>query len=453
MANDRRTPIKYTMPNRIYLWLNRLHARLRLALAQGVRQSEPNLVSIGAVGAVGFPLYYFIWHDWFPQPYENLTLRLIGAGLFLPLLFLRYWPKRWQSFLGLYWFFAMLYALPFFFTFMLLKNDISGVWSTSTMAGMILLVLLVQEWLLLSLLFVAGTALAWLAYMVTGGHFTVPVDYLAQLPIYLFVIVTGSIVNYKAALVSQERLDAMLAVSRNIAHELRTPLLGIRSGVGGLRRYLPRLLEAYDLAQKEGLSVPAMRQGHRRALESVLDRIENETNYSNTMIDMLLINAGRHRLEASEYTVTHISECVAIALKRYPFRSQAERERVHWRSGEDFVFRGSSLLMIHVIFNLLRNALYFIAEAGRGEVIIWTDCEGTDGALHILDTGTGIQPEVLPYIYNRFYSSRAADQGAGIGLAFCKMVMGSFGGSIHCDTEYGKYTEFMLTFPGVNDHG
>jgi hypothetical protein len=31
--------------------------------------------------------------------------------------------------------------------------------------------------------------------------------------------------------------------------------------------------------------------------------------------------------------------------------------------------------------------------------------------------------------------------------------MGSFGGSIHCDTEYGKYTEFMLTFPGVNDHG
>ena len=441
------------MATRIRLCLNRLQTRLSSALAQGVRQSEPNLVPIGMVGVVGFPLYYFIWHDWFPQPYENLTLRLIGAALFLPYLFLPRWPEHWRSALGLYWFFTMLYALPFFFTFMLLKNGMSDVWHTSTMASLILLVLLVQEWLLLSLLFVGGTMLAWLAHIATGGHVTLPKDYLAQLPIYLFVLITGSIVSYKATLVSQERLDAMLSVSRNIAHELRTPLLGIRSGVGGLRRYLPRLLEAYDRAREAGLCIPMMRDGHRRALESVLDRIENETNYSNTIIDMLLINAGRHRMDASEYTITPISECVAIALKRYPFRSQAERTRVHWRSGEDFMFRGSPLLLIHVIFNLLRNALYFIAEAGHGEVTIWTDRHGASGTLHVLDTGTGIRPEVLPHIYNRFYSSRAADQGAGIGLSFCKMVMESFGGAIHCNTEYGKYTEFMLTFPGVSHHG
>ncbi|MCO6439485.1 MAG: HAMP domain-containing histidine kinase [Nitrococcus mobilis] len=441
------------MLKRIHRGWNRLLARLRLALAQGARQSEPNFFPIGIVGVVGFPAYYFIWHDWFPQPYENLGLRLIGAGIFLPYLFLPRWPKHWRPLLGVYWFFTMLYALPFFFTFMLLKNGMSDVWHTSTMAALILLVLLVQEWLLLSLLFATGTTLAWLAHIATGGQITVPADYLAQLPIYLFVMVTGSIVNYKAALVSQERLDAMFAVSRNIAHELRTPLLGIRSGVGGLRRYLPHLLEAYELAREKGLCVPPMRQGHRRALKSVLDRIENETNYSNTIIDMLLINAGRHQLDASEYTITHISECVAIALKRYPFRSQTERERVRWRPGEDFVFQGSPLLMIHVIFNLLRNALHFIAEAGHGEIVIWTECNGTDGILHVLDTGTGIRPEVLPYIYNRFYSSRTMDQGAGIGLAFCKMVMGSFGGSIHCKTEYGKYTEFMLTFPGVSHHG
>lgn len=441
------------MLNWIHRCLNRLCSRLQAAIAQGVRQSEPNLVPIGAVGVIGFPLYYFIWHDWFPQPYENLWLRLIGAGLFLPFLLLPYWPKLWRPFLGLYWCCAMLYALPFFFTFMLLMNGLSEVWSMSTMAGLILLVLLVQEWLLLSLLFVTGSTLAWLAYLATGGNLIIPVDYFAQLPIYLFVIVTGSIVNYKAALLSQERLDAMLAVSRNIAHELRTPLLGIRTGVGGLRRYLPRLLEAYDLAQKEGLQVPPMRQGHRRALESVLDRIENETNYSNTMIDMLLVNAGRYQFEAFEYTMTQIGDCLTSALSRYPFRSQAERLRVHWCTGEDFLFRGSSLLMIHVIFNLLRNALHSIAEAGHGEVMIWTRRNGSVGTLHVKDSGTGISPDVLPYIYNRFYSSRAVDQGAGIGLAFCKMVMESFGGGIHCDTEYGKYTEFRLTFPGVNDHG
>ncbi|MDN5849121.1 MAG: ATP-binding protein [Nitrococcus sp.] len=92
-------------------------------------------------------------------------------------------------------------------------------------------------------------------------------------------------------------------------------------------------------------------------------------------------------------------------------------------------------------------------EAGRGEIRIWTECNGAHGTLHILDTGTGIRPQVLPYIYKRVYCSRAANQGADIGLAFCTMAMESVGGSIHCKTEYGKYTEFMLIFPGVNDHG
>ena len=45
-----------------------------------------------------------------------------------------------------------------------------------------------------------------------------------QLPIYLFVVVAGSIFNYSAQMVKEEKLDAYAAVGRNIAHELRTPL-------------------------------------------------------------------------------------------------------------------------------------------------------------------------------------------------------------------------------------
>lgn len=432
---------------------HRVYLRLRNGLADGVRYAEPNFPAIGAVGVIGFPLYYVVWTYWFPQTYESLPLRLLGSLLLIPIMLADHWPARWRAALPVYWLGVILYALPFFFTFMLLKNHMSTVWGMSTMAGLTLLILLMQDWLLVMILFAAGTLLAWAGYLLTGGSAAPPHAYLEQLPIYLFLIVAGSIFNYKKELLNRERLDAMFAVSRNVAHELRTPLLGIRSGVGGLRRYLPRLLQGYALAREHGLAVEPIRQTHLVSLEDVLDRMQRETSYSNAMIDMLLVNAGRHSLDPAEFQPTSMAECVSEALQRYPFRTDRERAGVRRLQGPDFHFQGIQLLAVHVIFNLLRNALHAVAEKGEGEVTIWTERDGEAGQLHVRDTGSGIAPSVLPHIYERFYSSRGAEQGAGIGLSFCKMVTESFGGSIDCRTEHGRFTEFVLSFPGAARHG
>ncbi len=43
-------------------------------------------IYFGLVAGAGFPLYYVVWHDLFPQPYETLTLRLVGTALFVPII-------------------------------------------------------------------------------------------------------------------------------------------------------------------------------------------------------------------------------------------------------------------------------------------------------------------------------------------------------------------------------
>lgn len=318
------------------------------------------------------------------------------------------------------------------------------------MAAMFLLVLLVNDWLFIFAIYVIGTVLAFFAawlYQPLPDFGT----FLVQLPIYVFALITGSVANYKQALLQRAKLDGMLTVSRNIAHELRTPLLGIRSGTEGLQKYLPALFQGYEAAREAKLPVPVIRRAHYELLQGVLGRIEDEASYANTMIDMLLINAGKPTLDLSEATRHSMRECVETALQRYPFRSEADRGKVRLHDTPDFLFHGSSVLLMHVCFNLLKNALYFIARAGKGEVEIWTEPGERENRLYFRDTGAGIPPESLPHIFDRFYTTLGVGQGTGIGLPFCRMVAEGLRGTLTCRSVYGEYAEFMLTLPRTGD--
>jgi len=72
-------------------------------------------------------------------------------------------------------------------------------------------------------------------------------------------------------------------------------------------------------------------------------------------------------------------------------------------------------------------------------------------AIIVEDTGTGILPQNLKRIFERFYTTTESGHGSGIGLSFCKMVMDGLGGSITCESEFGVYTRFTLLFPRTED--
>ncbi len=429
--------------------LRNLATEANASINRSMLYIEPRFFMLSVVAVIGFPLYYVVWHDIFPQPYENLPLRLVGSVLFLPFMFVRFWPQWLRQYMSIYWYLATLYGLPFFFTFMLLMNAASTVWLMSTLVATFLMILLLNP-LNLILQFTLGSSIAWAVYFEVTGHPQGPVEYWKYMPIYVFAIVSGGLLNFSFKMVQQERLRAMLAVASSIAHELRTPLLGIKSGAAGLRQYLPTLLETYQLAKDRGIGVKPIRHAHMHSMQGVLERIEGEADHSNTIIDMLLMNARSDGPAPENLAVCCISHCVQAALQRFPFASEKERCLVECHFETDFRFRGIELLMVHVIFNLMKNALYAIAKAGTGGIVIRARCTPRGNILTFRDTGAGIPEEVLPHIFTPFYSwSSDGDRGlgAGIGLAFCRSVLRTFGGSITCESKLGQYTEFTLTFP------
>ncbi|ARG98815.1 histidine kinase [Legionella micdadei] len=103
--------------------------------------------------------------------------------------------------------------------------------------------------------------------------------------------------------------------------------------------------------------------------------------------------------------------------------------------------------MQHVLFNLLKNALYVIATAQKGEITIWTEKRDKFNTLYFKDSAIGMSSQQLSKLFNHFYTTTF--MGTGIGLSFCKLVMNRFGGDIRCDAKEGCYTQFLLSFPAI----
>jgi len=413
------------------------------SIVTSAKKSEHQYVPLAIIGLFSFVGYYFIWHTITPGEYENIYLRLLGGFLCFCLIFKDYWPKAIKPILPLYWYTTLLYCFPFFFAFMLFKNPSSYVWLITMMTGLFFLMLL-TNWVALTILTILGVGLAWIAYITTTDIVHLQTLFLKTLPTYITVLVAGGIFIYRTEVVQSEKLKTMRALAMDIAHELRTPLLAINLAADNIKYYLTDLTFAYGLAKEAKLPIKELPPSQFKILSSSLDDIEAETNYSNTVINMILANVEQQNIKATDFEKCSISRCIDEALRRYPFQSD-EKSLIRWDGKNDFSFMGQELSTIHVLFNLLKNSIYYIREAHKGDIHIWLELGGKYNKLHFRDTGKGISADILPKVFDLFFSNTY--HGSGIGLAFCKMVMQSYGGEIECESAEGEFTEFILSFP------
>ncbi|MFA6037439.1 MAG: PAS domain-containing sensor histidine kinase [Legionellales bacterium] len=239
----------------------------------------------------------------------------------------------------------------------------------------------------------------------------------------------------------QEQVTRLLAAS--MAHELRTPLRAIESGAEGIAKFLPLLVETYKKAREANLDVPYIAPLHYKALVNLTNNTRIETRAAFAVIDMLLVRTNLSHINTENFTTCSMGRCITEAVKRYPIRSD-EKNLIRWKKC-DFSFHGDELLMTHIIFNLLKNALYYVKAANKGEIQIWCDKNDKFNILHFKDTGQGMDAEVLSKLFTPFFTNTY--HGTGVGLAFCKLVMQAFGGDITCDSVKGEYTDFTMTFP------
>jgi two-component system CAI-1 autoinducer sensor kinase/phosphatase CqsS len=427
--------------------------RLDNAMFMRARYAQPMMALMCLLGGIFMPLYYAIWRWLLPQPYNNLGLYLAGSAVLLPLAMQRWWPRRCRPWLPLYWYAAITYVLPFFFGYMALRNGANTVWLLLHLFGLFITMMLF-DLASFVLIFSLGTTAAALAFY-WGPHGAWPLHpLLTYLPVLALALILGPLASFSQKFADRARMNALIGASNNIAHELRTPLGSLQIAGRAIRRYLPNLLDSHRLAEQAGLPVAELRSIHLQALERGIDVIEHEVSHAHTVIDMLLLAA--RPVGQLHFEPLQARACVERALAGYPYASQDERERVQLvPSSGDFTLQGSELLLSHVVFNLLRNALFHTGRAGKGEIRVSIEpaVPGDHAQQHrirVRDTGPGIPPDVLPRIFNRFYSYGQGDRempGLGIGLAFSLTAIEHMGGQIHCHSRWGEYTEFVVMFP------
>ncbi|UGQ46670.1 sensor histidine kinase [Massilia endophytica] len=277
-------------------------------------------------------------------------------------------------------------------------------------------------------------------------YFAAAVDYLCNYGVEFYppgvLCIACSLGLIAQAMVRHNLLADPMAAAATIAHEVRTPLATIRSQSRVLARSLPELIAGYQRSEAPGLAPEQLRY-----LSEIATHIEAEVARSNFIVDMLLASARAGTLQCDDFALHSVRKCIEEAIACYPF-AEAERERVALLLREDFSFYGSDTLLVYVLYNLLKNALHAVKAAGRGGVTVECFREGEQNWLVVADTGQGIPPDVLPHVFDPYYSTRHSSGGTGMGLAFCKKVVNAFGGSIRVESEPGLFTRLSLSFPG-----
>jgi signal transduction histidine kinase len=234
----------------------------------------------------------------------------------------------------------------------------------------------------------------------------------------------------------QQTLEEKLALAENftgfIAHELRTPLATLFMYLGLFEKILQKK-DTPERSEKLNLFIAKSKEAIKQA---------------NNLIDTVLIKLRRlsTELNPDDLSPSDILTDITTALQDYPF-AEAERKLVTLDNKNAFNYLGDSTLTMHVIYNLLKNALKIIHEAGKGEITISFNQTQAANQLIFKDTAKGISQEFLPSIFDTFVTKDKTKKGTGLGLAFCQSVMQAYGGEIKCESQVNEYTKFVLTFP------
>lgn len=227
-----------------------------------------------------------------------------------------------------------------------------------------------------------------------------------------------------------ENLKKQVALSEHlaavVAHEVRTPLVSIQAGTTCIK--------------------DCIKSGDLKEITEICDEIRTQLHKVGNFIDTFLQNV-KHEMPKN-IDKHGIKNTIAIAIREYPFLDEQQRSLVKIdKTINNFIYLGEERLIIHVLFNLLKNALYFIAKAEKGHVEIFTSTDENNNFLHFKDFACGIAKEDLDLIFDRFFTK--TNVGTGIGLSYCKMTMTAHNGDIICHSEPGKFAEFILRFPKI----
>ncbi len=214
----------------------------------------------------------------------------------------------------------------------------------------------------------------------------------------------------------------------NIAHELRTPMTTIKGFIDGML---------------DGTIPPEENQHYLTIVSQETGRLARLVQ---NMLDITKLEAGEVPVHAQTYDLWKTVTDVVLSDEQ---RIEDGKIDIQGLGGPPLLIYAAPDFVHQVVYNIVDNAIKFTPEGGS--IRFDAQKKGDMVEVRIENTGSGIAPEALPFVFERFYKedrSRGVNtRGSGLGLHICKILINLSGGQIHAESEEGKWCRFVFTLP------
>ena len=222
---------------------------------------------------------------------------------------------------------------------------------------------------------------------------------------------------------SQQQLRHFVA---DVSHQLRTPLTSI---------------QGFAQAMLDGTADDA--ESRQKAAQVIEDESKRMIRQVEELLELSRMQSGQLQMSGE---LVDVKELLYHCLEVFSLRAEEKEITINTGIEPLMPVAGDVDRLEQVFSNLLDNAIK--NTPARGEVRIEAG-NSTRGIIQvtITDTGPGIPPEQLNYIFERYYQASGLRSGYGLGLAIAKEIVTGHGGNIEAESNPGEGTRFMVTLP------
>jgi len=249
--------------------------------------------------------------------------------------------------------------------------------------------------------------------------------------------------SYEVRRLQAEKLASIGTLAAGVAHEINNPAAFVLGNLEALSSHVreidDHLTAADDPALRNNLAellfeVKAVLQETKEGMARIHRIVRDLSSFSHVDDD---------RGATSELGVTVES---TLSLLRNELRHRARLER-DLRSTR--VVAVSQARLGQVFLNLILNAAQALdeARAAQNRIVVRTYDRGEDSFFEVTDNGPGIPPDVLPRIFDSFFTTKPRGIGTGLGLPIAQGILRSLDGEITVETRVGRGTTFRVRLP------
>jgi PAS domain S-box-containing protein len=231
--------------------------------------------------------------------------------------------------------------------------------------------------------------------------------------------------NTQVQLLQSEKMASLGKMAAGVAHQLNNPLSGIIL-------YAKLVTEEYDLPGE--------------AVED-LKRVLDDAERAKETVKELLEFARQTNQEMKPQDVNDIVSRTMFLLENQSIFYNIEIKK---DLGENLPYiNGDAQQLNHVFMNIILNAAD--AMDGSGTLYIKSGYSAANNSVRIEigDTGEGIPQEVLPHIFEPFYTTKEQGKGTGLGLSMVYGIIESHGGIIYAESTVGEGSTFHIELPAM----